>query len=67
MTKSKKSNVKCQREVDACIEGDKIRVQCMKGGKWRVRGRSNQHKGHFCVAEKDAKAFILKAYTNIRR
>jgi len=39
--------------VGACIEGDKIRVQCMKGGKWKVRSRSGQHKGHFLVAEKD--------------
>ena len=67
MNSPSKQKAICERKEGACIEGDKIRVQCMKSGKWKVASRSHQHKGHFCVAEKDAKAFILKSYTNIKR
>jgi hypothetical protein len=48
------------------IRGDSIRVQGRKYSKWQLFQMSKQHKGSFCIVEKNAKATILKAYTNIR-
>jgi hypothetical protein len=50
-----------------CIAGDKIKVECRKPGNWVLFRMSGQHKGIMCVAEKNAKATILKEYTNIRK
>jgi hypothetical protein len=49
------------------IAGDQIYVVCMKPDQWKLIQRSGQHKGSCCVAKKDAKARILKAYTNIKK
>jgi len=56
----------CRREEGACIEGDTIYVQCQKPGKWTLFRKSEQHRGSHCKADKDAKAVLLKKYTNIR-
>ncbi len=57
---------KCYRNIGDCIEGDQIRVECMKVGKWKLIRKSGQHKGQLCKAEKDARATILRTYTNIK-
>ena len=55
------------RKAGSCIEGDKIYVQCNQPKKWKVFPKSQQHRGSFCKAEKDAKAIILRTYTNIKK
>lgn len=55
------------RQQDDSIAGDQIFVRCMKPEQWRLFQKSGQHKGSCCVAKKDAKAKILKAYTNIKK
>lgn len=59
-----KAKTKWYRNVGDCIAGDQIRVEYRKPGDWNRR--TGQHQGHVCKAEKDAKATILKAYTNIQ-
>jgi len=56
----------CYRNVGDCIEGYSIRVVSQKQGKWKLLQKSNQHKGRFCVVRKDAKATLLKSYTNLQ-
>lgn len=55
------------RTVGDSIVGDHIYVQCMKPGDWCLFQKSGQHKGSCCIAKKDAKAKIEKAYTNIKK
>lgn len=55
------------RQEGDSIAGDQICVSCMKPREWKLFQKSGQHKGSFCIAEKDAKAKILKAYTNIKK
>lgn len=55
------------RSKGDCIAGDAIKIECRKPGKWTLFNMSGKHKGAVCVAEKNAKATILKEYTNIRK
>jgi hypothetical protein len=57
----------CRREVDACIEGDTIYAECRKPDKWLLIRKSGQHKGMCGTFRKDAKAIILKSYTNVKK
>lgn len=47
------------------IAGDRLDIQCQKRGKWKLFGKSGQHKGSQTTAEKDARATIVKSYTNV--
>jgi hypothetical protein len=57
----------CRRKPNDCIEGDQIYIQCQQPGKWQLFKKSEQHRGHKCKAKKDAKAIILRSYTNIKK
>lgn len=57
----------CYRNVGDCIEGDSIRVESQKQGKWVLIQKSKQHKGKRCVIKKNAKATIIKSYTNLQK
>lgn len=59
-------NIPCLRDPGNCIEGDSIHVQCRKKGKWKLFRMSGQDKGMQCIAKKNAKAIILRKYTNIK-
>jgi len=48
------------------IEGDVIYVECRKYSKWKLFQMSSQHKGSRCQIEKNAKARIVKSYTNLQ-
>lgn len=48
------------------IRGDSIRIECRDHGKWNLFQMSSQHKGSVCVARKNAKATIMKTYTNVK-
>ena len=63
----KKEKTKCYRNVGDCIVGDQIYVECRKPDKWKLIRRTGQHQGSVCTVKKDAKATILKAYTNIQK
>ena len=63
----KKAKIKCYRNVGDSVAGDLIRVECRKPGDWKLYRRTGQHQGHFYTAKKDAKATILKSYTNIQK
>lgn len=56
----------CYREKGSCIEGDGIYIECRSPDDWRLFRMSNTHQGQYCKATKNAKAIILKPYTNIR-
>ena len=47
------------------VVGDILRIECRSIGKWKLKNKSGNHKGSFCIIKKDAKATIEKAYTNI--
>ena len=49
------------------VSGDIIRVECRDPDKWKLFQMSGQHKGWRCIARKNAKAEILKAYTNVKK
>jgi hypothetical protein len=55
---------KCSRKENACIEGDAIYIECRKPDDWRLFRMTNNHNGHRCKAKKNAKAILLKTYTN---
>lgn len=58
----------CVRDENACIEGDSIYVECRKPpAKWYLKQMSGQHKGSSATINKNAKAIILKSYTNVER
>jgi len=57
---------KTYRTVGDTIEGDMISVECRKYTKWQLFMMSGQHKGCRCLIEKNAKAKIKRAYTNIK-
>jgi hypothetical protein len=61
--KKKKS---CLQEVGDCVQGDSVRVECRKPADWKLFRMTEQHKGWRCVAKKNAKATILKKYTNVK-
>jgi hypothetical protein len=63
----KKAKIECYRNVGDCIAGDQIRVECRTPGKWKLYRRTGQHQGSVCIVKKDAKATILKSYTNIQK
>ncbi|RLB35555.1 MAG: hypothetical protein DRH20_10905 [Deltaproteobacteria bacterium] len=65
MSKKGRKFKNCSRKPYDCIEGDHIYIQCNAPGKWKVFRKSGQHKGQACDAKKDAKAILLKSYTNI--
>ena len=48
------------------ISGDAIRVECRDPGKWQLFQMSGKHKGSHCLARKNAKAVIIKCYTNVK-
>ncbi len=56
----------CLRAPGDCIEGDSIYVECRKKGKWKLFRMSGQHQGVQCTAKTNAKAVILRKYTNIK-
>lgn len=56
----------CLREPDDCVQGDRLHIQCRKPGKWKLFQMSGDHKGKRCKVEKNAKAKVLKKYTNIQ-
>lgn len=49
------------------IKGDAIRVEGRKFSRLPLFQMSKQHKGSYCLVEKNAKAIILKAYTNVKK
>jgi len=55
------------RDVGNTIVGDSIYVECRKYTKWQIFQMSGQHKGSCCRIEKNAKAKILKAHTNVKK
>lgn len=58
----------CVRDKNACIEGDSIYVECRKPPKkWILKQMSGRHKGSSATINKNAKAIILKSYTNVER
>jgi hypothetical protein len=57
----------CLREVNDCIEGDSIFIECRTPGDWKLFNMSGNHKGSCCVIKKNAKARIQKKYTNISK
>lgn len=57
----------CYRNAGDCIEGDQIYVRAMKPGKWVLIRKSNQHNAMKCIAKKDAKAELIRAYTNVKK
>jgi len=57
----------CYRDEGDCIEGDSIYIQCQDPQQWKLFRKSGQHRGRKCKAKKDAKAIILRSYTNIRK
>jgi hypothetical protein len=65
--KKKGGGKACYRNVGDCIEGDAIRVVSQRQDKWKILQKSSQHKGRSCVVRKDAKATILKTYTNLQK
>ena len=57
----------CLQNKNDCIAGDTIYIECQKPNKkWTLITKSNQHKGSSCTARRDAKAVILKSYTNVK-
>lgn len=65
MNQQQKEN--CYQDFGDCIEGDSIRVECRKYTKWKLFRKSKQHKGSTCKISKNAKATILKSYTNVEK
>ena len=63
---NKKVKKPCYRKEYDCIEGDAIRIECRKPRKWKKFNMSGTHKGSACTAYKNAKATILKSYTNVK-
>lgn len=57
----------CYRNVGDCLEGDSIHVECRSPGKWNLYRMTGQHKGWKCKIQKNAKAIILKTYTNVKK
>ncbi len=55
----------CLREQGDCIEADSIYIECRKYSNWKLFQKSGTHKGSRCKIQKDAKATILKKYTNV--
>lgn len=55
----------CCHNPGDCLEAFSIYVQCQKTGKWSLIRKSDQHRGNACTIRKDAKAIILKRYTNV--
>jgi len=62
-----KKKKECYRNVGDCIEGHSIRVESQKQSRWKLFQKSKQHRAKRCVIKKDAKATILKSYTNIQK
>jgi hypothetical protein len=56
----------CLRNANDCIVGDSIYIVCQKPQNWALITKSSQHKGQCCTAKKDAKAIILRSYTNVK-
>jgi len=54
------------RNVGDMVCGDTIKVECRDPGKWKLIQMSGQHKGSICIAKKNAKATIVKSYTNVK-
>ena len=65
MTKHKRFQ-NCLRDINSCIEGDSIYIECRKPSNWKLFQMTAQHKGSSCNARKNAKAIILKSYTNVK-
>jgi len=57
----------CYRNIGDCIEGDSIRVESQIQKQWRLVQKSKQHKAKRCIIKKDAKATIIKSYTNLQK
>jgi len=57
----------CRRELDDCIEGDQILIECRTYGKWDLFQKSGNHKGSRCIIKKNASARILKPFTNVKK
>jgi len=71
MSKKKGSQIKnifknCSRKANDCIEGDTVYIECRKPGVWKLFRMSTQHHGNCCKARMNAKAIILKSYTNVK-
>ena len=66
MSKKKKIFQNCRRKENDCIEGDSIYIECRKSGIWNLIRMSGQHHGNCCTAKMNAKAVILKSYTNVK-
>lgn len=56
----------CYQEVNDCVKGDKLRIVCRKKNNWKKRRHTGQHNAQVCVVEKNAKATIVRAYTNVK-
>lgn len=60
------SEQKWYSEKNTGIQGDHIYITCQKPGKWILFRKSEKHRAKECHAQKDAKAIILKPYTNVK-
>ena len=56
----------CLQNKNDCIAGDTIYIECRKPGGWKLFRMSIRHHGNCCTARMNAKAIILKPYTNIK-
>jgi len=56
----------CRRTEEDCIEGDQLLIVCRDPKDWRLDRITKSHKGQYCIARKNAKAKVLRSYTNIR-
>ena len=66
MKKKVKKKV-CYRNVGDCIEGDSIRVESRIQTQWKLFRMTNTHQGKRCVIKKNAKATIIRSFTNIQK
>gem|GEM_PF-2149538 len=57
----------CLREPNNCVEGDQLYIECKKKGRWELIQKSGQHKGSSCTVKKNAKAIVLRKFTNCYR
>ncbi len=56
----------CGREEGDCIEGDQLLVVCRTPKPWKLDRITESHRGKRCIVQKNAKARVLRSYTNIR-
>ncbi|KKK78154.1 hypothetical protein LCGC14_2846390 [marine sediment metagenome] len=56
----------CRRAEEDCIAGDQLLIVCMKPKDWQLDRITKSHRGKYCIARKNAKAKVLRSYTNVK-